>query len=213
MTHLFLDIETYPLGEPDPEQVEPPKNYKDPDKIAAYKADKAVDAWKSGSLDALRGRVLCIGVAVDESKPAVLHDEDEGDLLRDFERRLLSLQKRGQVAVVTYNGGGFDRPFIARRALIHGCSALAQWARVAKPWQAGVDLLELWRMGDRRARGSQEQVAKALGIETSDNPIRGAEVVDRVLAGDLQAVLDHCREDVRELREIWRHMDAAGWCA
>lgn len=213
MTRLFLDIETIPLGEPDPGQVDPPKNYKDPEKILAYQQEHALSDWKKGSLDALRGRVLCIGVAVDERDPVVLHDDDEAALLAGFETNIMALQSRGRIDVVTYNGGAFDRPFLARRAIACGRYALAGWARVRKPWEAGTDLLELWRMGDRRCRGTQADVAAALGIDTADNPISGAEVADRVLAGDLDAVLAHCREDVRELREIWRHMDAAGWTA
>lgn len=213
MTRLFLDIETLPLGEPDPEQVEPPKNYKDPDKIAAYQADKALDAWKTGSLDALRGRVLCVGVAVDERPATVMHDDDERQLLSDLQDGILYYAQSGPVDIVTYNGGAFDRPFLARRALVHGLDALAAWARVRKPWEAGTDLLELWRMGDRRARGTQADVAAALGIDTAANPISGAEVADRYLAGDIDAILEHCRQDVIELREIWRRMDAAGWTA
>ena len=45
-----------------------------------------------------------------------------------------------------------------------------------------------------------------LGISTANNPITGADVYDRWLAGDHEAIQQHCREDVRELREIYRRL-------
>ena len=204
--YLYLDIETIPLGEPDPERVDPPKNYKDAEKIAAYKAEKAEEVWRKGSLSPLRGRILVVGIAVDSAAPVTLYDEDEGELLAQLDR---GLARYPDAAVVTYNGsfrGGFDLPYIARRAIAHRLPRLCR--RMTgdlrrKPWERRyLDLREAWALGSYSPEGKLDDVADLFGIDRDDNPISGADVLDRYLAGDIEAIRSHCAADVRVLQDL-----------
>jgi len=224
-------------GIPDPasivvmhEEVEPDKRLKNPEKIAAdierkraalqderreaaTKARDAIDQhWKIGSLEPLRGRVLCVGIAVEDGGPKVLMEDTEEATLELLERGLVHYRAKagGRLRIWTWNGGRFDRPFLARRALKHRLYDLASMMRVAKPWEAD-DLYSVWGMGNQRSRGSLDAVCDFLGIGRDNNPISGADVLDRYQAGDLDAIREHCIDDVRVLQLIGREFDRAGW--
>ena len=211
----------------DPE-IKPDGRLKDPEKIAAdierkraalqeqrreaaVKARAVVeDEWRRGSLTALRGRVLCVGIAVESAGPKVLMEDTEEATLELLERGLMHYRKQGPIRLWTWNGGRFDRPFLARRALRHGLYDLARLARIEKPWLAD-DLYQVWSMGDQRAKGRLDDVCDLLGISRAANPIDGSEVLDRYLAGDLDAIVEHCIDDVRVLQLVGEQFRRAGW--
>jgi hypothetical protein len=241
---VYLDIETLPMGEPPadpepeplglPEDLAPPAHYKDEAKIAAWRdaawgkhversqaAHQAACAatreeWAKGSLNPMKGRVLCVGVASGTRPPTVIMREDERQVLEELQAGLLALTKPGpdgygkRLKVWTWNGNGFDRPFLAKRALRHGLHPLAGMMRIQKKYDAG-DLMEVWSMGDRRGAAKLDDVAAFLGIDRSDNPIGGAQVLKTHLAGGAETIAAHCRDDVATLRAVHEHMRAAGW--
>src|SRR6056297_2744882 len=95
---IYIDIETLPGTErPKPEDIEAPKNYKDPAKIRAYQQERVEDPYRSQALDSMRGRIVCIGWAT-RSDPAealiVGQDgiETESELLASFQDNLLRLE-------------------------------------------------------------------------------------------------------------------------
>jgi uncharacterized protein YprB with RNaseH-like and TPR domain len=242
---IYLDIETLPTGHPPeptpyvapelgPWDMRPPGNYRDPNKILAWQEDAfnrhmvahreahekahtdAVGHWRSGGLDAMRGRVVCCGIALDDGPVDVLvesrMDAEKGqdrDLVAEVEEVLMS--HRGPI--VTYNGLGFDQPYLMRRALKWGFTDLAKRVRPPKPWESH-DCLVAWLAGERdpnRRKGATlDNVAAFLGVDRSANPISGADVLDRYLAGDLEAIVAHNRDDVHVLRQVARRMMAAG---
>ena len=236
---VYVDIETIPDSEaapppdaPDPgcpEDLQAPGNYRDPAKIAEWREAAwprhvaAVEAahvaavaaareeWARGSLDPLRGRVLCAGVCTADRPVSVLVGT-EAEVLGQLEAGLAKVvDKTGRIKLWTWNGNGFDRPFLAKRALKHGHLRLAAMMRVSKRWAEG-DLKEVWSMGGGMGQGaSLDRVAAFLGIDRTANPITGADVLDRYQAGDMDAIVTHCRDDVETLRAIHLRMRAAGW--
>jgi hypothetical protein len=106
--------------------VEPAKNLKDPEKIAADVIKKELDRIDKAALDPYTARVLAVGFHpledVDLCETTVWvrgHGSDQ-----DAEERTLlrALWKEIQVIwygqVVTYNGCGFDIPFLVQRSLL-----------------------------------------------------------------------------------------------
>ena len=115
---IVIDIETIPnedliglLPTPTPSGV-----LKDPAKIEADIAKKREEQVQKMALDGLWGKVACIGYM--NSSYQDVHIADEKEMLEEFVGRTCDKQ------VVTYNGKGFDIPFIAKRCAILGVKSL-----------------------------------------------------------------------------------------
>jgi len=85
-------------------------------------ADEVLDAdeAKKAALDALSGRIICIGsIVLDEFKAqsaSSIVSDDEPELLREFWSRLRSENVKSFVA---HNGLSFDLPYIWKRSVIN----------------------------------------------------------------------------------------------
>ena len=196
----------------------PAKNLRDPAKIemaqqrnfaawleakAAHAATEGADAmetYKKRSLSPLTGRVACIGYAIDSAPAQVIQcDDDETDGLNVL---MDVIRTRGVKTLIAHNGHGFDYPFLWKRLLrIDHPHAGKFWQ--AKPWDTKLqDTLTVWRGTDRRAKGSMDAICEFFGWSRDENPIRGADVYRRYIAGDMAAIVKHCREDVNDLRKL-----------
>ena len=76
-TNLFIDMETLPTTdgaviERIIAEIEAPSNYKDPEKIAAYKAEKAASVVAKTALDGSLGRIAVIGFAFNHEAPRTM---------------------------------------------------------------------------------------------------------------------------------------------
>jgi uncharacterized protein YprB with RNaseH-like and TPR domain len=250
---LYLDIETergpidpawelefppppIPEGEPAAD-----KRLKDPSKIAEdieKKRAKAVEdyaeavrerdrkireRWEQTPLEALHGKVLCIGIAKDDAAPTVLWKPTERETLELLDA---GLAKYPGEALCAYRGIHFDFLFLARRALKYGLHRLAGRMYQPKPWggaRGHVDPYLAWAGPERNAKGRLGDVARFIGIEVVET-VDGKRVPElwhevAVMAYDEPRrvevetqIRDHVVEDVRVLREVHRAMDAAGWC-
>lgn len=114
---LFFDIET----EAHPEAVqfidEPsaPGNYKDPDKIAAYVAEKKAELIDRAALDPDYGRIVAIGYKVDDQPTdsrLVVGGYEEWELLDRF----WDLFFESEGVCCGYNIIGFDLPYLLKRS-------------------------------------------------------------------------------------------------
>lgn len=233
MPTIFADIETLPdlTIPPDEraESVEPPANYKDPAKIAAYQAAKAEEQWRRGSLDPVRGMVLLIGVADGRCDPVILcgstsrdevladplaHERRTLDLFREFVIAARSTEDERANRKTTFVGHNivrFDAPFLVRRAFKHGLYDVCRWLYASKPWDSPcIDTLLAWGGVDSRPGGTLDALADFVGIDRSGNPISGAEVYDRFAADDIDAVARHCLDDVAVVRELYVRLHRAG---
>ncbi len=222
---IYLDIETI-QQDPYPWMIKPasalkaPKNYKDPEKIAAWVQEMAdaqnTDLRERSSLEPILGGIVAVvGVAVDEAEPKALVNAS-GD--EEGERRLLTTLQAGLARypdhpIVSWNGA-FDWSYLAKRAMRHGLWDLARRLHVAKPWgdRLHVDPGIAWQGSQRDALWRLPAVAQYLGIETIDD-IDGSQVTAQWAAGDegRARVVAHCLSDVRILREVTARLVAAGW--
>ncbi len=115
---MIFDIETCPLPEAIEylEAVEAPSNYKDPEKIAAYIAEKQADQLSRCALDPDLCRIVAIGSQA-EGEDSVMADVvkggdvDESTLLAAFWCSSEGLH------LVGFNCISFDLPVLLRRSL------------------------------------------------------------------------------------------------
>jgi len=216
MPRLYLDIETLPGAEgPDPNEVEPPRNYKDPDKIAAYQREKAEEAYRAQAVDSMRGRLLCIGWAfgTEPAQAAILGSDDietELDLLLTFQGSLLKRHcDLGRLAWVGHNIRAFDLPWIWRKALQHRLYPLAEAIPRQRFDRRVEDTMEMWA-ADFRDRVSLDDIAAFLGLQGKPEGIDGSKVYDYWLEGDLESIREYCRQDVDLVRGVHGIITGAG---
>jgi hypothetical protein len=205
---IYLDIETIPLA------FQPRAWPKDYAKVRPH------------SLDPLRARVLCLGLAVDDGPVRTYyaeHPEDEYDVLFELWHAIRKAG-RGAYPLVAHNAIGFDRPMLEWRARVayvakptaglHGlCQALYQ----AKPWDSRwadtVRMLPTYGvMGARRTPGGKgtsrklDDVGVALGLWAPPGPddLSGAFVLDAFVADKGPEIREYCAEDVAKVRALYR---------
>jgi hypothetical protein len=207
---IYIDIETLPgLVRPSPEDIEPPKNFKDPAKIRAYQEEKVEDAYRAQALDSMQGRILSVGWAIgDDPAQAMtvgLDDiEDEADLLHTFQELLLDHPiDLSRLDWVGHNIRSFDLPWIWRKSLKYRLHPLARIIPRQKFDKRIQDTLELWA-ADFRDRVSMDDIANFLGISGKTEGVDGSKVFDLWQAGYLQIINDYCAQDVEVTRNVHR---------
>lgn len=124
----------------------------------------------------------------------------EADLLRAF----WFLASKAQV-VVTYNGRGFDVPFLATRSLIHGVPARVDLLSNRWSLRPHLDLFDI--MGQRgRGPSNLDTVCWALGIESPKESMDGSMVAPAYQAGKIEEIAHYNRHDVRATTEVYQRV-------
>jgi hypothetical protein len=215
---------------PPPHPKPPPSNYRKPEarqrwvedqakKVSTYLGDEpkrraahdtaqgiAGEAWfRSASLDPLRLRIAAVGVSNGE-KTRVLSSPDDEALVLDLLAQYIADEQPDRIAA--HNGSRYDFPCLAVAYARHGDLATARMFHQGKPWETRLyDTCELWPRAGRSPR-NLDAICEGLGIARDDNPITGAEVLDRYLAGDWASVVEHCAADIRALEHVYRVLSA-----
>lgn len=127
MRYLVIDIETRPdpalqdnreYWEEIEQDLRPPSNYRDPEKIAAWKRDQLQTLRAQQALSPMTGSVSCFGrLLVDPIEAGtvlVAADENENKILRLIAEEI----ERGTV-LVGFNLRKFDLPFLWARMALH----------------------------------------------------------------------------------------------
>jgi len=182
-------------------------------------------SYQLGSLSAISGRVLAIAVHVGaiagtnfpEQLPtgnqeyvfgidALGNEQPEQEVLQAF----LTLFKDFDCEsdeIVGHNILGFDLPFIFQRCLVNKL--------VVRPFVTlgdfdvhGVfDTMRRWWFGDRRGRVSLDDLAWALGLETSKSEaVEGSKVFELYQRGQLLEIREYNLRDVRLTRQVYERM-------
>jgi len=153
---IALDIET--IGNPEcvgflPE-VKAKANLKDPAKIAEDIAEKKAAQLEELALDPLTGRVCCYATVgkqgADVAEYAAAIDFVTDDSERSLIQEIMSVLAVKDVRIVTWNGTGFDLPFIYKRALVlgvdpghFGAPPLSAWTKRYNT-DRHYDLMQIW---------------------------------------------------------------------
>ena len=151
-----------------------------------------------GGLHPLTGAIIVYSIC-DEDGPEAYYDGDEVALLQ---RATIALLGR---PLYTWNGRGFDLPFLWKRAMVLGVRPTWSLPRNPKPWsELCQDTMLLWD-SQQRAGGSMDRICRLLGIPGKDG-MSGADEWPSVEAGRIDEVAAYCRGDVERTRAMFKRM-------
>jgi len=197
------------------------------EQLQRYLEDIAAEeerCYQLGALNATTGRILSIavhvgpvpglefeGVQLGESEhtfgiDAEGHEHDERELLQAF-LNFMSVFDPDTDEIVGHNIVGFDLPFIFQRCLINNLKA-KPFVNLGEYNLRGVfDTMRHWWLGDRRSRVSLDDIAWAMGFESSKTAVvEGSKVFDLYHAGRLAEIREYNLNDVRLTRKVYERM-------
>lgn len=213
MEHLALDIETIPArplaeySESTQEQIER--------RIArASEYDPEMNYEKFASLSGDLGRIVCISVGYindDKIRTKSFCGEDEVAILTEFNE----LMSRVKGPFITYNGLGFDVPFILRRLCHHGMRPSAPRFANLKRFQQDphLDVMMCYYNWDNRGTLSLGVLAETYGLPSPKGDMSGDKVYPAYLAGDFDRISRYCEMDVATTLNLWRKVILYRECA
>lgn len=216
MNRIAIDIETAPIPElldriPSPEVAV--GNLKDPIKIQEKQAAALAAQREAAALDPHFASVVCIAVACRSSSREPLVDVQ---FAADFPRREASLLSwlwntalSPGDTIATFNGSGFDLPFLLRRSLLLGvrslCYPCGRYEVLSPRTSQHLDTcacLHYWEVGqgDRNPLGYRRDLAfyarTLLNAEPPHPEVDHAALGALVAAGHRDVVTAVCRWDV-----------------
>lgn len=228
MTTITLDIET--IGTSDPAVISeiaagitPPGNISKAETIAVWEKEKKPalieEAVRKTSFDGSTGRIICIGIAVNDDDPAAECGPTEGGILQIAFKAIqhaatthfkFAGDKRDDkgITFVGHNISGFDLRFLWQRAVINGIKppACLLNAMQAKPWDKCIaDTMLMWNP-EREKRISLDKLCRALGVPTSKGDMDGSKVWQAFKDGRLNDIADYCKMDVDATRTCYRKL-------
>lgn len=126
MRYIILDIATVPIDGAAAylEPPTPPANYKDPDKIAAYLAEKTAEAASRAALDPDLGRISGIGIWSLSGHAEVRFCRTEAEECAALTEVADLLNPRDRPVLIGYNSQAFDWPYLNRRARYLGIAGI-----------------------------------------------------------------------------------------
>ncbi len=149
---------------------------------------------EKGALDSLTGRVVCIGMLIDDGEAAteiMLAGEDERLLVSEFWNAL----RPGDV-IVGHNVLDFDINFLRQRSWILGIQP-SRTIDTRKYYTADViDTLQLWTNWTGNKKGvTLDALGSVLGCGRKTG--EGANVAQWWAEHDIESIEKYCREDVQ----------------
>ena len=133
---------------------------------------------------------------------------DEKELLEDFNRDLeLVYQSNPKTRFVSFNGVGFDTPYLEKRSIINGVKPanLLQESHL-EPWKVTqLDLAKIWK-GNAFYPDSLIAVATALGLPSPKDALDGSQVSNAFYEKRLPEIVTYCLKDVETTIRVYRKL-------
>jgi len=202
MSIVYLDIETIP-GEKKPtiDDISCPCNIKKPDSIKKWFDENAASEieklWRKQSLAAEQGRIICIGIGIDNEKPFTV------DSVAEFYKatpKTIDL-------FVGHNIRAFDAPWIFKHSIRHGVKPHANQQFAFNKFRGNIaDTMEMWACEVYGSRTKLDTIAKFLGVGQKTEGIDGSKVFDYWLDGRIEEIESYCCDDVALTREVYKRL-------
>lgn len=205
MAIIWLDIETIPSANPpDPESIDPPANYKNPETIAKWQEENAEAVWRKESLESIKGKICSIAWAVGDGEVCFrgIWQKPIEEILCDFELVVQEeAAKSNRVTFGGFNHGSFDMQWLYHRALKFNLVGLIDQIPRERYSKYLLDVRSLWTGGDNYAKGTLYDIAKFLGYEVFDD-MDGGKVFDFYQEERFEEIEKYNKHDVFLTRNI-----------
>jgi DNA polymerase elongation subunit (family B) len=148
---------------------------------------------EKGALDAISGRVVCIGILFDdgrELKELAILDENESNLIKAFWAVI-----RPTDVLIGHNLLEFDLMFLRQRSWILGIKPTRTIDLRKYYTEDVIDTMQLWSNWGFKKFVKLEELGEALGCGCKIG--HGADVAQWWAARDLDAIRAYCLNDVR----------------
>lgn len=194
---IIIDLETEPLPEPmllaNMPEFKAPDNYKNPDAIAKAIEEKRLAWLERAALSAETGRIVAVGYVNDCGFTDNI--TDEAAMLSTFWNSISDAAEMGRM-IVGFNISGFDLPFARRRSWILGVPMphMIYRGRYLNP-DIFIDLLEVWRCGNREDGISLKRLAQLLGVGTKNED--NSKDFGKLLLNNRAEAIKHLENDLR----------------
>jgi len=146
--YTVIDIETYPNEDMIDKLPEPKidSRLKDPAKIEAAREEGRKKQIEDMALNPLYGKIACVGHKKGEGGTGCVIGENEEQIVRTFFDKIIPFGQTGSPKIVTWNGMGFDVPFIYKRAMILGIKPTMSMGYFMRRYQTEChcDLMQVW---------------------------------------------------------------------
>jgi predicted PolB exonuclease-like 3'-5' exonuclease len=214
-----LDIETIPNTDMIPLLPEPEisKVLKDPAKIAAAQATAKADQIAEMALDPMTGRVCCcafVGACDDGPFETCAMATGATD---DEEQAVVAMIMKGlgqpDARIVSWNGVGFDLPFIYKRAMILGLDLGQFNAPPLTTWTARYktdrhyDFMQIWGGWQSGKFAKLDTVARMILRETKTEDIDVTTFIEMMATEEGRAkIAEYCTQDTRLTWRLFQKM-------
>ncbi|KKM61705.1 hypothetical protein LCGC14_1529010 [marine sediment metagenome] len=217
MSRIILDIETSGLGldalEPSMREymlrgAETKEQVREVDEtLSFYPLTAQVVAIGTLNVDTLKGGMYYLAPPDINKQPSTRLEEegvtyeafdDEGSLLIKFWDTV-----KGYDSIVTYNGRGFDCPFLLARSAIHKIKPTKELMPNRYSSDEHIDLMDrLTHFGAVRRRFSLDMWCRGFGIKSPKEEVSGKEVPGMFREGRYLEIAQYCARDLFATREL-----------
>lgn len=200
---IYLDIETIPSeNKPDLSMIEAPAKFKKEESIKAWLDENGEKErellWRKESLIAERGRILCIGYAIENDKPKCV------DTLEEFYKDLYDVSNP---IFIGHNIRKFDAPWMFKHAIKQKVKVPELCHFNFNKFRGNIeDTMELWACDVYNSYTKLDAIAKFLGVGSKTEGIDGSKVFDYWQAGRIEEIKDYCKQDVELTRSVYKRI-------
>lgn len=170
------------------------------------------DAILKTSFSGLQGEIICIGYAIDDNAPKAIYRNLNGNtekalLVRFYETLSKHIGKLENPLWVGHNLSEFDLRFLFHRSVINNVKPAIPLPYNAKPWSHDVFDTLYETMGNNKAGGSLNAIAKAFGLGGKLDGMSGDQVWPEYQKGNIEKIAEYCIQDVIIAREIYKRLN------
>jgi DNA polymerase elongation subunit (family B) len=180
------------------------------------------DAKKRLGLYPLTGEIVTIGLLNPETMKGTVLFQDNGLGAEKFEENGLVFESgterellekfwnivKGYEQVITFNGRGFDGPFLMTRSAVHKIQAKKNLLGYRYDARKHCDLLDQLTFYGAVRKFNLDFYAKSFGIKSSkDEGIDGSMVGELYKAGKFLDIARYCARDLVTTKELYEYWD------
>jgi hypothetical protein len=210
----------------DPDERTPPASYKSEDAIERWRVSDRAAYAKSCTFNPRTSQIIAVGLgflpplsdAMDGAPVTVCAGDTFSESMMiahvfdTIGSQRETCYRESKAALVTFNGLGFDLPFLFNRAAILNVQIPFRPSDYLKRYTTlpHCDLFAvLSNWGQANKGDSLHGWAKALGIPV-DDATSGADVAAQYAAGDWDAIRAHCRSDIEVTAAMYERLVRVG---